>query len=211
MQKVDISGCPQITLEALLISMIPSSYSMDSKLRKSLEESLINLKHLDQKQFTVSPGLFPILTFEAVQEVDISNCSRLYLDATIACFCKSFPALRTLKAAYLLDFKMVSFFRLVKKCPLLVEVDLTVDISPVIPGQVSIISSQTITPKTSSKFFQTQNYTLDATSFSHSGSLLSNLTKLTLEGRSDVSGMMFLSCLDRVDLAFNVSTVVLLI
>lgn len=192
MQKVDISGCPQITVELLLLSVIPCSYIMDSKLRKSIEKSLINLKHLDRKQYAISPGLLPILTFEAVQDVDISKCSRLHFEAAIECFCKSFPALRTLRAAYLLNIKMTSLRQLVK-CSLLSEVDLTVDVSPVIPMQVSIISSsQTITPKISTTFVQSENYILDATSFSLSGSLLSNITNLTLEGRTDVSGKMFL-------------------
>ncbi|XP_010654061.1 BTB/POZ domain-containing protein FBL11 isoform X2 [Vitis vinifera] len=186
-QKVDISGCPQITVELLLLSVIPCSYIMDSKLRKSIEQSLINLKHLDRKQYAISPGLLPILTFEAVQDVDISKCSRLHFEAAIECFCKSFPALRTLRAAYLLNIKMTSLRQLVK-CSLLSEVDLTVDVSPVIPMQVSIISSsQTITPKISTTFVQSENYILDATSFSLSGSLLSNITNLTLEGRTDVS------------------------
>lgn len=186
-KKVDISGCPQITVELLLLSVIPCSYIMDSKLRKSIEQSLINLKHLDRKQYAISPGLLPILTFEAVQDVDISKCSRLHFEAAIECFCKSFPALRTLRAAYLLNIKMTSLCQLVK-CSLLSEVDLTVDVSPVIPMQVSIISSsQTITPKISTTFVQSENYILDATSFSLSGSLLSNITNLTLEGRTDVS------------------------
>ncbi|XP_034694533.1 BTB/POZ domain-containing protein FBL11 isoform X2 [Vitis riparia] len=186
-QKVDNSGCPQITVELLLLSVIPCSYIMDSKLRKSIEQSLINLKHLDRKQYAISPGLLPILTFEAVQDVDISKCSRLHFEAAIECFCKSFPALRTLRAAYLLNIKMTSLRQLVK-CSLLSEVDLTVDVSPVIPMQVSIISSsQTITPKISTTFVQSENYILDATSFSLSGSLLSNITNLTLEGRTDVS------------------------
>ena len=68
-----------------------------------------------------------------------------------------------------------------------------VDVSPVIPLQVSIISSsQNITPKIPTKFVESENYILDTISFSLSRSLLSNITKLTLEGRTDVSGTMFL-------------------
>ena len=191
-QKVDISGCPQITFEILLLSLIPCSYIVDSELRKSIEQSLINLKHLNQNQYAISAGLLPILNFEAVQEVDISKCSRLHLEAAIECFCKSFPALRILRASYLSNFKMSGLRQLVK-CSLLSEVDFTVDVSPVIPLQVSIISSsQNITPKIPTKFVESENYILDTISFSLSRSLLSNITKLTLEGRTDVSGTMFL-------------------
>lgn len=199
---MDISGCPQITFEILLLSVIPCSYIINSNLRKSIEQSLVNHKHLNQKQYAISPGLLPILTFEEVEEVDISKCSRLHLEAAIECFAKSFPSLRILRASYLLNFKTSGLCQLVK-CSLLSEVDLTVDISPVIPIQVSVISSsQNIAPKTPTRFVQSDNYIFDTISFSPSGSMLSNITKLTLEGRTDVSGTMFLLMFRSRELGF---------
>ncbi|KAA8516693.1 hypothetical protein F0562_016801 [Nyssa sinensis] len=141
-KKVDLSGCPQFKPAILLLSMLPLSYSMDTKLRETFEQSSINLEHLDGDQYQISWGLWSTSSFDAVQE----------------------------------------------KCPLLSEVDLTVDISPVIPSQVSIVSSCPATmQRISTVNFGINNYPSNATLSYMSRPLLSNITKLTLEGRIDVS------------------------
>ena len=75
-----------------------------------------------------------MLSFELIQEVDISKCSRLHPEAAITCFSKSFPSIRTLKAAYLLNFKATTLHQLVQKCPLLCEFDFTIDSSTSFSG-----------------------------------------------------------------------------
>lgn len=189
MQKVNLSGCPQITIAILLLSVLPSSYSIDPSLRKSIKHLSINVEHLERDQGPVSQFLLSTLSFEAVQEVDISKCSGLHLEAAIIVFSKSFPSLRTLRAAYLLNFKPTNLHQLVQNCPLLHEVDLTVDISPLIPAQVSIVSSSpAITSPLSNKSFRVGYNAMDVTSVQKSGTSLSNITKLTLEGQSDLRG-----------------------
>ncbi|TXG58310.1 hypothetical protein EZV62_016139 [Acer yangbiense] len=193
-ERVNLSGCPQITSAILLLSLLHPSHSMDPASRKVIKQSLINLECLDKGRISLS--LPPTLSFEAVQEVNISKCPRIHLKAVIECFSKSFPSLRTIKAAYLLNFKTITFCKLVQKCPLVCEVDLTVDPSPVIPTQISVVSSSpSLVPPVSNKSFIVGDNSLDMTSVYHSRPSLSNITKLTLEGRSDIcdSDLEFIS------------------
>ncbi|XP_037491020.1 BTB/POZ domain-containing protein FBL11 isoform X2 [Jatropha curcas] len=190
-KSVNLSGCPQITSVILLLSLLPSSYCVDLVLRKSIKQSLINLGHLsrDQSVGGILHGLPIILSFEGVVEVDISKCPRLNLESTIELFSKSFPSLRKLKAAYLLNFKTTTLQKLMLKCPLISEVDITVDITPLIPAQVSLVStSPDIKPQVSNKSSTVGNNVLDMTPY-HSGTSLSNITRLVLEGRSDISDL----------------------
>ncbi|XP_031253522.1 BTB/POZ domain-containing protein FBL11 isoform X3 [Pistacia vera] len=187
-KKVDFSSCPQVTSAILLLSVLHSSHSMDSTLRKIIKKYLINLEHPDKDHWRISECLPPTLSFEALQEVNISKCHRLHLEYAIECFSRSFPSLKTIKAAYLLSIKTTSFIKLVHKCPLVSEVDLSVDISPIIPTQVSVLSSNLALPLVSNKCW-------DVTSCYHSGTSLSNITYLTIEGRTDIcdSDLEFIS------------------
>ncbi|KAL7195808.1 hypothetical protein ACSBR1_035945 [Camellia fascicularis] len=187
-KKVDLSGCPQIKFAILLVSMLLCSHSTDPMLGKVIKQFSINLERLDKNQWQNAWALLPTLSFEVVEEVDISNCPGLYVEAAIECFCKSFPCLRVLKAAHSLNFRMMKLCQLVQKCPLLIEVDLTVDVSPVIPSQVSVVSSSpALTSRGSTVSLEVDAYPSGASQLYMSKSLLSNITKLTLEGRVDVS------------------------
>ncbi|PSR98499.1 BTB/POZ domain-containing protein [Actinidia chinensis var. chinensis] len=186
-KKLDLSGCPQINSMILLMAMLPCSYGTDLVMTK-VKQSSISLEGIDGDKCQIAWPLLPTVSFEAVEEVYISNCPRLRLEAAIECFCKSFPSLRVLKAAHYLDFKMTKLRQLVRKCPLLAEVDLTVDVSPVIPSQVAIVSSSpAITLRASTASLEIDSYSSDASNLYMSRALLSNVTKLTLEGRVDVS------------------------
>lgn len=112
----------------------------------------------------LSHRTLPILSFESVKEIDISKCQRLDYKVVIKCFSKSFPSLRKLRAAYLLNIKVSTMLELLHNFRELTEIDLTVDITPIIPVQASL-------------FYSGQGH------YS-----LSNITRLTLEGRSDISG-----------------------
>ncbi|XP_004305356.1 PREDICTED: BTB/POZ domain-containing protein FBL11-like [Fragaria vesca subsp. vesca] len=133
-KKVNLSSCPQITSLMILLSVLPSSHNIGSTLR-SIEQSPIKFDRLRRDQCSLLLRSLPILSFEAVQEVDISKCPRLQLDTAIECFCTSFPSLRTLKAAFLLNFNIETLSHLVRKCPMVYEVDLTTDTSPIIKSQ----------------------------------------------------------------------------
>lgn len=188
LQNMDISGCPQVKLAIILLSILPSSYSMDPMLRKSVKQSPFNFERFDEDKFQISLGLWPIMSFKAVQEVNISNCPMLHLEAAIECFCKSFPSLRTLKAAYFLKFRMKKLRWLVQRCPLLCNIDLTVDTSPLIATRVSILSSSETRTRLSVLPFNIYNFPSVTTLSSMPRPLQSHITRLTLEGRTDISG-----------------------
>lgn len=177
---MNLSSCIQITSAMLLLSLLPSTYSTDSKLRKNIKQLLVKLESVDRYLNPVSHGLLPMLSFKAVEEVNISKCGRLHLQASIECFSMSFPSLKILKAAYLLDFNIKTLRLLVQKCPTIREVDLTLDTSPVISEQVS------------HNFVVTGDkpVAVDKSSIYKSHLMLSNITKLILEGRSELCGEM---------------------
>ncbi|XP_012835815.1 PREDICTED: BTB/POZ domain-containing protein FBL11 [Erythranthe guttata] len=174
-QKIDVSSCPQITAGVFLLSVLPSCET-DSMLRKIIKKASMNNGNIGESSFQISDAVYQNLSFEAVQELDISNCPSLSLESAIDCFCKLFPSLRTLRAAYYLNFKIRKLRQLVQKLPLLANIDLSLDIKPVIPAQVSIaVSSSVLIPESST-----------ASLFYTSKPLVSNIIRLTLEGRTDL-------------------------
>jgi hypothetical protein len=193
-QKVNLSGCPQITLAIMLLSLLPSSHAVEPALRNIVKQISLILESLEEGDKCLNLlCLLPMSSFEAVQEVDISKCPKLHLEAAIMCFSMSFPSLRTLKAAYLLNVKATILHQLVQNFPLLCEVDLSSDTSPLIPAQVSVVSSSpAITLSPSNQFFRVVDDPVNVTSSKRSGLSLSNITKLTLEGRSDLCGEIFI-------------------
>ncbi|GAB2300695.1 hypothetical protein Dimus_034733 [Dionaea muscipula] len=176
-KKLDLSSCPQINSAILLLSLLPSSYSLDPVLEEYIRQAFMDRQYLSSG-FWKSPQ-FKMLTvsFESVLEVDISKCPSIHLGAAIECFKESFPVLRTLKAAYLLDFDAINILQILGTCSFLHELDLSVDSSPVIPSQASIIGFPT-----ARYIRQEPRVVLDPTS-----GCQSHVTKLILEGRTDIS------------------------
>ncbi|KAK7337205.1 hypothetical protein VNO77_17768 [Canavalia gladiata] len=188
-KKVNLSDCPQITSAILLLSLIPQSYLMDPMQNKIIEQFFINCRRPIRDQCAFLQKLLENITFNAVQEVDISKCRNLRIQHAVDCFCKSFPSLAKLKAAYLLNIGTANFLRLLEKCPLVCEIDLTVDISPLIPALITVLSSShAVIPleKASSIKYKA----METVSFNEFGPLLSNVTKLILEGRTDVDDLV---------------------
>lgn len=186
---MDLSGCPQFSPALLLLSVLHSSHSMDLILKKKIKQQLLTFEDPIGPNFEISWQIFPILTFEGVQEVDISNCQMPLLKPVVECFSRSFPSLKTLKAANYLKLPTAMLYQLVQRCRLLNDVDLSVDISPIIPAKVSIkFSHPDVAPQRSRRITP-----MDAVSFSYNlGLQLSNITNLTLEGRTDISGKIYL-------------------
>nr|XP_027071455.1 BTB/POZ domain-containing protein FBL11-like isoform X3 [Coffea arabica] len=179
-KKVDLSGCPQIR-PILLLSLLPPLYSRDIMERKKFKRPLLNLQYLNVDHL-------PTLTFEAVEEVDISNCPMLDLEDALKCFSKSFPSLRKLRAVNYVDFGTEKLIRLLARFPLLCNIDLTVDVSPLIPAKVSVVSSQpALSPLGSREFPNDDHCPWDASLSNMSRRQLSNITRLTLQGRSDIA------------------------
>lgn len=180
-KKLDLSGCPQIR-PILLLSLLPSLYIKDIFESKKFKGSLLNLQYVNVDQL-------PTLTFEAVEEVDISNCPMLDLEDALKCFSKSFPSLRKLRAVNYVDFEAEKLIRLLARFPLLCNIDLAVDISPLIPAKVSVVSSHpTLSPLGSREFPSDDHCPWDSPLSNMSRPQLSNITRLTLQGRNDISG-----------------------
>lgn len=61
------------------MSMLPCSYGTDLMLAKAVKQYSISLERTDGDQCRDLLALLPTLSFEAVEEVDVSNCPRLPL------------------------------------------------------------------------------------------------------------------------------------
>ncbi|XP_074269047.1 BTB/POZ domain-containing protein FBL11-like isoform X2 [Silene latifolia] len=170
-QKLDLSGCPQITTLILLLSLLrPSDGPL---LLDAIRTSNIDL------EYPKWLSLFPILSFEAMAEVDISKCSLLHLGAAVDCFKKSFPLLRTIRMAQFLDFETIMLCNLVENSTIR-EVDLTVDVSPLLPSKVSVLHSESVSRPTKKRYYNISPHR-------EPKPWPSNISKLTLEGRTDFS------------------------
>ena len=192
MQRVNLSNCPQITSEILLLSLIPSLNLTDAKGKKIIGKFIMNSGHSIRDQYAFPQKLLNTLTFEVVQELDISKCRRLLIEQAVDYFSQAFPSLKILKAAYLLNIRTTSFLQSLEKCPLVCEIDLTVDITPLIPASVTVLSSSSaVVPPKPENTSGLKKQALETMPFHEPRPPLSNLTKLTLEGRTDVSGRMF--------------------
>ncbi|KAG2285469.1 hypothetical protein Bca52824_045073 [Brassica carinata] len=183
-EKLDLSGCTQLNKAILLLSVLPETYFTNPMWRKSLKSFLKNPDDDARNQEQLSQTTLPISSFETVQEVDISKCQRLDYIATIKCISKSFPSLRKLRAAYLLNIKVSTMLELLQSFGNLTEVDLTVDFVPIIPCQASVFYASPGLAQTPPII----SLTCGSNSFDH-GQVqrsLSSITRLTLEGRSDL-------------------------
>ena len=126
----------------------------------------------------------PAMSFKAMMEIDISQCSLLHLGAVTKCFQKSFPFLRTLRMAYFLDFETKSLCQLIDNYSSVLEVDLTVDVSPLLSSNVSVLYSDSVSSPALKSYF-------DVSPCCERRPHVSNITKLTLAGRSDFSGELY--------------------
>lgn len=193
---MDVSSCPQVTAGLFLLAMLPLC-DTDSMLRKIIKKSSVDYGNGGGESFQIPRAVGQTLTFEAVWELDISNCPSLSLELAIDYFSKLFPSLRALRAAYFLNFKTRKLCQLVQKLPLLVNIDLTLDVNPVIPARVSVkASSSVLTPERSTPSLNMYNLH-SAVSLSYTSKpLLSNIIRLTLEGRTDITGKILFMNLD---------------
>lgn len=164
-----------MTSSVLLLSLLHETSSVGPLLLEGIGRRSIDLEC--PKWLSV----LPTLSFKRMVEVDISKCPLLHLGAAMECFRKSFPFLRTVKMAYFLDFETKRLHQLIENNSSVYEVDLTVDVSPLIPSNISVLYSGCLSRPGLKKYF-------DMSSCCGRGPTVSNITKLTLEGRSDFSG-----------------------
>ncbi|XP_010553377.1 PREDICTED: BTB/POZ domain-containing protein FBL11 isoform X2 [Tarenaya hassleriana] len=183
-ERLDLSGCPHMNAAIMVLSVLPNSYYINTVWKKSLKTFLMNLEDGERNRFQSYQRSLPILSFERVQEVDISKCPSLDVKSVIECLSKSFPSLTKLRAAYLLNFKMTTLCKVLQKFPQLREVDLTVDITPVILGQASVVYSSPASIQTASNLYMIGG--INSINSGQDNCSVSYITRLTLEGRSDI-------------------------
>ncbi|XP_009141578.1 BTB/POZ domain-containing protein FBL11 isoform X2 [Brassica rapa] len=183
-EKLDLSGCTQLNQAILLLSVLPETYFTNPMWRKSLKSFLKNPEDDARNQEQLSQTTLPISSFESVEEVDISKCQRLDYIATINCISMSFPSLRKLRAAYLLNLKVSTMLELLQSFGNLTEVDLTVDIVPIIPCQASVFYTSPGLAQTPPIISLTYGSHIFGSGQVHRS--LSSITRLSLEGRSDL-------------------------
>ncbi|CAA6660715.1 unnamed protein product [Spirodela intermedia] len=177
--KIDLSGCVYFTADLLYLAVLPND--MEAVSRKRILQTLVECDQRGGNIHCFLEKLPTTLSFETVLEVDMSKCPKLHFHAVISLLHSSFPSLQVLKLSYCSHVKMEDLFSLVRNCPSLVNIDLTVDISPVIPTHASLSSA-------SSEQYQTFSGAPYA-SLQHLP-MVSNITKLTLEGRIDLNVLM---------------------
>ncbi|CAI9097792.1 OLC1v1034284C1 [Oldenlandia corymbosa var. corymbosa] len=177
-KKVDLSGCPQIRI-ILLSSLIPSSKNNGIVHHKNIKQPSLGRHSLDVARL-------PTFSFEAVEEVDISNSSIMDLEEAVKLFCKSFPSLGKLRAANYLNFGIEKLNGLLANCPLLCDLDLAVDFNPLVPAKVSIVSSSLAPAPTRLIGDRSSWASLSFTARGHSMNT-STIVRLSLEGRSEIS------------------------
>ncbi|KAL6963918.1 hypothetical protein U1Q18_034925 [Sarracenia purpurea var. burkii] len=103
------------------------------------------------------------LSLEGVEKMENSSCPKPCLQPVIECFRKSFLSLRVLKAAH------------------------AVDITSVVPSQVSIVpASRVPTLRDSNAHIELDGYPSAASMLDVSRPSLSDVIKITLEGRTDL-------------------------
>ncbi|PKA62385.1 BTB/POZ domain-containing protein FBL11 [Apostasia shenzhenica] len=172
-------------------------FNIEMELTLSIENivcSLIKLDHDSHHHAKVISKDFSMLSFDAVLEVDISKCPKLHFAAIVAWLLAAFPSLRILKASYCLKFEYENLCYLLRKCPLIEEIDLTVEITPVIPSIVSVLSECTEEFRLSDRNNTSKDDSIfpNIEEFFLQKHVLANISSLILEGRNDMNDLELL-------------------
>ncbi|KAL6616789.1 hypothetical protein ACP70R_039059 [Stipagrostis hirtigluma subsp. patula] len=184
-QKVMLSGCPQITTAFLYISVLPTD--LDAALKRRIVSSYTQVDHKSFLLYDELEKAAKTLSFRNVHTVDISKCPNVHFGAVIDWLKLAFPELRVFRASYCLSFQFEDLLYLLLRCPWIDEIDLTVDTSTISPKH-SVISSSSealVKVKPNPRRYYVQYSSYD----SQLNSVFSNVSRLTLEGRNDISDL----------------------
>lgn len=184
LQKIVLSGCPQITTAFLYISVLPTD--LDASFKRRIVHLYTQIDHQSFILYDELQTVVKTLSFRNVHTVDLSKCPKVHFGAAIDWLKLAFPELRTFRASYCLSFQFNDLQYLLFRCPWLNEIDLTVDTSTVMPSHSVISSSSEVLGKR--KPNQRRYYVRYWSYDSQPNSVFSNISKLTLEGRDDIDG-----------------------
>lgn len=174
----------------MFLAALPSD--LDATLKKTILHAFTRLDRHTADHYQNLAKSIKMLSFEAVHEVDISKCSKVHSAAAVIWLHLALPSLRTLKGSHCLQFKLEDLYCLIQKCPLVAEVDMTVDVSSVIPTKVSVLSAsaERYQPSDSTPYTMLEEILLSNIAKPTFGNpARSNISKLTLEGRNDLNDL----------------------
>ncbi|VAH86151.1 unnamed protein product [Triticum turgidum subsp. durum] len=184
-KKIVLSGCPQLTTQFLYISALPTD--LDAVFKRTIVSD-VNDGCLNHYNALVKKA--KTLSFRNVRIVDLSKCPNVHFGAAILWMKWAFPELRTFIASYCLLFQFEDLQYLLLRCPWINEINLSIDTS-VILSKYSIISSRSevrrdVNRNLSSYYMQSGSYGTSV------NPVFSNISKLILEGRNDITDMNLL-------------------
>lgn len=191
MQKIVLAGCPQLTSEFLYVSVLPTD--LDAIFKRRITSLY---RKVDSGSFSLYIEVMKkakTVSYRNVHMVDLSKCPNVHFGAAIDWLKLAFPELRTFRASHCLLFQFEDLQLLLLQCPWIKEVDLSIDTSVILP-KYSIISSRfearlEMNNSMSSYYMQSRPYETPICSG------FSEVSKLTLEGRNDITGRENVLCL----------------
>jgi hypothetical protein len=158
-------------LDAIFKRRLASSYSQGHSGSFSLYVELV------KKAKTVS--------FRNVHMVDLSKCPNVHFGAAIDWLTLAFPELRTFRASHCLLFQFEDLQYLLLTCPWIKEVDLSIDLSIILPKYLIIsarFEARSEMNRNMSSYYKQSPYRTPIYP------VFSKVSKLTLEGRNDITG-----------------------
>lgn len=184
LQNIVLSGCPQITTAFLYISVLPTDIDLLFKRR-----IVSSYTQVDHQSFILCDELekaAETLSFKNVHMVDLSKCPNVHFGAAIDWLKLAFPELRVFRVSYCLSFHFDDLLYLLLRCPWIYEIDMTIDQSTVTPKHSIVSSSSEVLSKVKPNL---KRYGIHCPTYDRQlNSVFLNISRLTLEGRSDIGG-----------------------
>ncbi|CAL9770597.1 unnamed protein product [Musa acuminata subsp. burmannicoides] len=188
-EKISLAGCVHITALFLFLVVLPSDLDMTAKKRMVLSE----LDNCTANNRYVLGKSLMTMSYKSVREMDISKCPKLYFGSAVKWLLLAFPSLSILRASHCSQLKIEDFYCLLQKFPLITEVDMTVDTSPFLPAKVSVVSTSSdkyrVASTTPYAMLEENSLLLNVAKTSLENPAMSNISKLTLEGRNDINDL----------------------
>jgi hypothetical protein len=184
LQNIVLSGCPQVTTAFLYISVLPNDLSVS--LKRRIVSSYTQVDHQTFVLYEELEKATKTLSFKNVHMVDISKCPNVHFGAAIDWLKLGFPELRVFRVSHCLSFQFDDLLYLLMRCPWIDEIDMTIDTSTVTPRHSVISSSSEVLSKAKPN---QKRYGIHCPAYDRQpNSVFLNISRLTLEGRTDIDG-----------------------
>ncbi|KAG0494161.1 hypothetical protein HPP92_005155 [Vanilla planifolia] len=191
--KIRLTEYSKVTTAILFLGILPNN--LDSTQEENILHNLIKLDNF-RRDYSDIMEKVKFLSFKSITEVDISNCPQLRFASVLMWLNVAFPSLKILKACHYFSITYENLHFLLHKCPLIDEVDLSVDVSPVSYAKVTVLSLHAEKYLLADEMrYRNLNQKLNLLNIGEVIStkpLLANISKLTLEGRADIDDLMLI-------------------